>query len=216
MFVPLNAEAIRFVERTRGEDDVQLVLTLRYQHQEAIRVRQQQGGQEKEMLYGGRVKWETTGSSFRVSRSDWVKCLRGLGWTEVELFEILKPELFDDKNLETALTLVREAETALRQHDTKGVLDKCAKAFESAAKYESSGDTKKGFDLLLNRAFPESNDKQSKLNDLIKSLRDYTQLGRHEQYPALHIGRSEAEMVLAVTLSLFSAITRRLTGHETA
>jgi hypothetical protein len=67
----------------------------------------------------------------------------------------------------------------------------------------------------LSRAFPESEEKRSKLNNLIRSVREYMHLGRHEQYPALHIGRSEAEMVLGVTLNLFSAITRRLSGRET-
>ncbi len=91
---------------------------------------------------------------------------------------------------------------------------KCHAAFESAARYEAQGDLKKGFDLLLRRAFPESENKSELLNKLIQSLRDYSQLARHENYPALHISRGEAEFTLITSLSLFSVISRRLAQAE--
>jgi hypothetical protein len=75
---------------------------------------------------------------------------------------------------------------------------------------------KEGFNLLLQAAVPEHEDKRTALNGVMAKLSEYAHLGRHERYPALRITRAEAEFVVTATIALFSFLSRRLAKTETA
>ncbi len=195
----LTPEAISFVERNR-QGDVVLEVELRYQC----------------FIINGAVHRYKVQYSHTSAHSDWVKRLKELEWNETEIFELPVLALSEDDNLKEAVKLIREAQSALLSHDHKGVLVKCRAALESAAKYESKGDTKRGFEALFARAFPGDQEKQRVMNELTNSLSGYAHaLGRHEQYPAVHVSRAEAEFALVTTLGWISLIGRRLTGKET-
>lgn len=214
LVIPLSSEAIRYIEERRQQSDVSLRLKIRYRWQEAFRdesPRQIDADQPEGRYLTGAVSWQPVEHSVNIARSDWLRLLGQMEWGHTELFEVAAIPFHDDPNLTEALRLLQDATTALRSSDPKGVLTKCREAFESAAKYESAGDLKKGYELLLARAFPEEEAKRSLLNSLIKNLTDYAHLGRHAQYPALHIGREEAEFMLTASLGLFSMLSRRLT-----
>lgn len=209
--VPLDRSTISFIEENRRDQDVSLNLSVHYLWQEVIDVPATDKNQAKRI--GGMVHNDKAGlQGGQIGRSDWLKRLAEMGWQEYEVFEIAKQPLLPDENLTVALKRVEEAQAALRNGDHSGVLAKCRSALESAAKYESAGDVKKGFAALLSRAFENKDTvdakKQSALNDLITKLSDYAHLGRHEQYPAVHVGREEAEFIFATTVSLFSLLSR--------
>ncbi len=201
LIAPLSTASLRFIEEKRFDRalsfELRLIATLHETH----------GTKTK-------IRLEEFPASPVIARSDWVKLLSKMEWSELELFELSIAALRDDENLRTAFQLLRDAEALLREGRYKSVLAHCRQAFESAAKHESAGQVKKGFELLFERAFPESQneEKRKALNHLIDALSAYAHLlGRHEQYPALHVSRDESEFGFRITLSLFSLLSRRFT-----
>ncbi len=211
LVVPLTREAIRFIEENRREQDVSLMMSVQCTTQDAVTVPNPDNGAIR--LLGGLIRSDAvTVQDCVITRSDWLKRLSEMGWQEYEIFEVAKAPLLADPNLTVALTRLQEAQTALRSGDYSGVLAKCRAAFESAAKYEAAGDTKKGFESLLARAFKGEDKKRGALDGLIGKLSEYAHIGRHEQYPAIHIARDEAEFVYTATVSLFSLLSRRISN----
>jgi hypothetical protein len=210
---PLSAEAIRFIEDTRKQADVAVMPEIAVKYQE-VRVEVQK--LQDSVFHAGRVFWQDANVEMPpIPRSEWLKRLEEMQWSELELFEMPVAPLLADANLTEALRLLREAQDALRMSDHKGVLARCREAFESAAKFQAQGDTKEGFDLLLRRAFPEHEAKRNASDGVIHALSEYAHtLGRHAQYPALHVSRAEAEFAFAATISLFSLLSRRLAKSE--
>jgi len=188
---------------------VSLTVKLQCTTQEAIEV--PAADKRSTQLFGGSIRTDTENvQDCVIRRSDWLKRLSEMGWQEYEIFEVAKQPLLADPNLTVAFTRLQEAQNALRSGDYTGVLVKCRAAFESAAKYESNGDIRKGFDSLLARAFRDDEKKQESLSALIKALSDFFHLGRHEQYPVILIARDEAEFVFSASISLFSLLSRRV------
>ena len=210
LIAPLSAESISFIENDRT-DDITLSIALHYQYQKTVETNNPKTGP---VLVGAEANWNTLTRPHAINHSEWLKRLKEMGWTEVEIVEIPKLPLMGDKNLEEALRLIGAAQTALRNHDFPGVLEKCRQSFESAAKHESAENIKEGFELLFARAFPNLQVKQDRINELVSKLSAYAHLGRHAQYPAIRISRAEAELVFTTTVSLFSLLGRRLTNQE--
>ncbi len=211
LIIPLTREAIRFIEENRRDQDVPLMARLQCTTQEAIDV----PGPDKRATqrFGGSIRSDTVNvQDCVITRSDWLKRLAEMGWQEYEVFEVAKQPLLADPNLAVAFTRLQEAQTALRSGDYSGVLVKCRAAFESAAKHQSNGDVRKGFEVLLDRGFKDEAKKQESLNAIIRALSDFFQLGRHEQYPVVVIARDEAEFVYTTSISLFSLLSRRISN----
>jgi hypothetical protein len=213
LLIPMRGEAIHYIEEHRRDQDIFLNVNLHYSWQEAIQVPTNEKGQTQ--LFGGQVHSDTVSvQDCVIKRSDWLKRLAEMGWQEYEIFEVARQPLLKDPNLTVALQRLVEAQTALRSGDYPGVLAKCRAAFESAAKHESQGDTKKGIESLLARAFPDAPAKQTSADEIIKALSEYAHLGRHEQYPAICIGHLEAEFCFNATVSVFSLLSRLLANKS--
>jgi hypothetical protein len=221
MVAPVSREAIAFVEERRHAQyrgDVPLTLQVRFRWHEALThlplsPRDEKSGRTVTYV-GGAVVWDRCECSVTVPQSEWLKRLAEMEWGQTEVFEIPALPMLEDPNLAESFRLIREAEVALRTGDYKGVLVRCREALESAAKYEvqsaHQGNLKNGYGQLLGRAFPEHEAKPAELNDVMLKLNDFFHLGRHANYPALHVSREEAEFAYASTAGLFSMISRRL------
>ena len=210
--VPMSAEAIRFIEEKRSAGDVNLLGTFAFAHFNLpdgnTRV-----DLPAEAFAGTGSQTNTCGIS--VPHSEWLKVLHSMGWDEVELFELSKLPLEQDENLAEALSRIRDARDDLRRGDYRGVLANCRAAFESAAKHQQPDNVASGFELLFGRAFKNEPLKAKLMNEIAGSLSKYMHtVGRHEQAPPIHPTRSEAEYLFTTTLSLFSMLSRRLTGQE--
>ncbi|MCA9664206.1 MAG: hypothetical protein KC503_01420 [Myxococcales bacterium] len=197
--VSMPAGALAFIEEWRdGRQDVPLRLEIEYQAQK--------------IANPNTVTWSTCQSYLAIPQSEWIKRLREMKWDELELIELPRLPLMHDEKLAQALARIDEARRALRAGDHSGTISKCRAAFESAAKYEVEGDgVKQGFDLLLERAFGDHQARRRAVEAVIAGLRTHAnELGRHEQYPAVHVSRAEAEFAFASTVSVFSLISRCL------
>jgi hypothetical protein len=213
LFFPMSGESLRFIETRQNRDAVPFTVRVRLQAQHVLAEAPQHGLEG--WTLSPQVWLQEIVASTEVPLSEWVRRLGEMGWTEISLFEVPILPLVGDPNLSVALDRLRDAETRLRGGDYKGVLTKCRDAFESAARYEAAGDTKRGFDALLERAERGDARKRAPLNAIILALSDFAhQLARHEQYPEIGVSRSEADLCYASTVAIFSLLGRRMSGVE--
>jgi hypothetical protein len=214
LIAPLSLEALRFLEEQRQGRDVTLQLALRARWQEALDPAREGAIADRPVYVGGPVSWETSVVGIQIPRSEWLKRLSELRWSETELFEVAALPFREDEKLAESYRFLREAEAALRQTDYNSVLCKCFQAIEAAQQYALQGDTRKGFELLLALAFPMPEEKGEAISGILRRLREYAVLGRPPEYPTFHISREEAEFILTCTLAIFSLISRRVAKSE--
>lgn len=214
LFVPLTGEAVSFIEEHRRGGDLELNLRLRIQWQE---VAVEQPNTSNASYQAGLVRWNDRSLSVRLGQSDWLQRLTQMEWEEWRLFELPVQPLVADEKLARAISHLLEAQKLLQQGNYDACMAECRLAFESAAQYHTAGDSKQGYDLLLARAFTADSEKVKvdRLRELMLALDRYIHpLGRHAQAPAVHVGRPEAEFVLATTVSLLSMLSRRIGEEE--
>jgi hypothetical protein len=207
----ISNEAIKYIEENRKDGDIQFTIKIIYRWQKILNAEKFDFQSIRDgNVPVGPIRWNEATPFITVARSTWVQLLKQLKYSEIELFEVNKLSFSEDENLKQAFEFLREAETQLRSGNHDGVLADCKLAFESAAKYAANGKTQKGFELILEKVFPEHKDKQKPFNEIIQSISDFSQFGRHAGYPHIPISRDEAEFIYIATLDVFSFISRRL------
>jgi hypothetical protein len=93
----------------------------------------------------------------------------------------------------------------------------CRRSFESIAQHHAPGASRRGYELLLERAFVGTGEepKRALVSPLLKALDDFIQpLGRHAKAPPMAVTRAEAEFVLSTSIALLSMITRGIAANE--
>jgi len=136
-----------------------------------------------------------------------------------EVIEIPRLPFSSDPALTEALALLKSAEEHARDGDWRDVLTNCRLAFESASRYEAPGrkNTKRGFELLLTRAYPDGPNapRRAPMNSLVQVIRNFCDhFGPHIDAPPVHPTRAEALLALNATASLLAALGRALSDAE--
>jgi HEPN domain-containing protein len=150
----------------------------------------------------------TSDFKYTIPQSEWLKLLSQLKWSAIEIFEVPMESLSPDPNLRRAIELLREAQNRFLRGDWPGVLQNCRQAFEAAAAdVGQTSDKSSNFQQLLDRV--GGGKKSEKLNEVVKSLSGFCQLGRHEDLPAVSITREDARAALRCTLSIFALLGGR-------
>jgi hypothetical protein len=204
--VPLTREIVQAVERKRaGSGPVRLALEFVIRYRQIISSTPAYDSPHsvlKSQTANHTARWE-------IHRDPWRECLKTLGWNEIEIFELPTGPQWADPQLKEALDLLKSAENLLHfGGDPKAVLAKCYGALEAVAKYAvQDDDKKKGFELLLARAFRGETDKIKEVDALVRALNGFAHFGRHEGYPTRHISWSEARFGLVTTLAVFDLLT---------
>jgi hypothetical protein len=145
--------------------------------------------------------------AYRIPQSDWVKYLLQMQYSEIELFEIPVKPFSSDPELKRGLESLKKAQEQFRRGHWKETLHNCRMAFEAAAaEVGQTSDKKQNFQKLSGQL--GGGEKSKRLNDLIGTLSDYAQLGRHEDFPSVSINREDALAVLRLTLSVFDLIAQ--------
>ena len=151
----------------------------------------------------------TTPFIHTIPHSDWTKLLAQMKWSALELFEVPTEEFLSDPDLKRSIELLREAQNRLLGGDWLGVLQNCRQAFEAAAAGIGQTENKKSnFQKLIDRA--GGGPKSKRLNDLVISLSAFCHLGRHEEFPTVHITREDARAALRCSLSIFALLGGRV------
>lgn len=148
-----------------------------------------------------------------IHQSEWLQTLEQIEKAGCTVFEVPDLPLGKYPGAEQGRRILTEAHGRLVHGDYKGCITSAIGALESAAKHADGGggDVKVGFDLLTAGAFEAADPRAKLLDQQIKALKDYgNKAGRHEQNPALHNSREEAEFVYASATALMSFISRSI------
>jgi hypothetical protein len=218
LFAPLSREAIRYIDENRGKDDLNFTLTLRVKWQSAEEVPPPAGGRVGYKL--DPLSWSEQSPNWEpMPSSTWKRCLEQMEYELREVIEIPKLPFSSDPALAEALARLKSAEGHASDGDWRDVSTNCRVAFESLSRYEAPGrdNTKRGFELLLARAYPDSwhAPRRERMNALIQELREFCgYFGPHIDVPPVHPTRAEALLALNTTASLLAALGRALSDAE--
>jgi len=152
-----------------------------------------------------------------VSRDDWLKSLKAMGYNEVEVFELpvyTHPAL---PGMQKVIDVLRMVEQAMGLGDWPGVMSKTRAAFEAVGTLAAEDDdVKAGFQRLWEGMFPDPRDKdiRAALDGIVDKLAKFQHLGRHMRYPFPDIQRPEALLALRQTLALFEYVGSRMKKPE--
>jgi hypothetical protein len=138
-----------------------------------------------------------------IHQSEWVKLLRNLGWSELEIIELPSNRLRSIPPLARALERFEEARQNYRNGDWEETMFNCRKAFEAIVQ-DVSGVTGMGKAHQVFVSVLGEGEKTDKFDKLVMVLGDFQQLGRHENLPRISINRADAELSLFLTGALLS------------
>jgi hypothetical protein len=138
---------------------------------------------------------------YTISQSDWIKALRGLGWSELELLELPSAKITASPHLARAYKRFEEAQEFYRRGDWEETMINCRKVFEAIVKDTTGKDNLleagAAFQVLITE--PE---KAKSINEVVKSFAPFLHLARHEQIPPVPIKPKDAMLALHVTGSV--------------
>ncbi|MFB3886926.1 MAG: hypothetical protein ACE144_17005 [Thermodesulfobacteriota bacterium] len=140
---------------------------------------------------------------YLIPRSEWLKLLKSLSWSELEILEIPSSRLRVVPSLGRALKRFEDAQQNYRNGDWEETMMNCRKAFEAIIQ-DASGelDMSKAHQVFVSILGP--GEKADRFDKLAKSLGDFLHLGRHETHPQMSIRRADAEIALLLTGGLLT------------
>lgn len=162
---------------------------------------------------------DRNGDVFTIARDTWLDVLKKVGYGETEVFELPAFSLAGtDGHSKRMVERLHEAVTSLRASDASGALAKSRQAFESIASGLGSGNTGKGFGILLEAARPGLVEapKREALNKLFSALADFQHLGRHDKPPFTPIDNADGELAVQLSLALGHYLSRQLAANQPA
>jgi hypothetical protein len=155
-----------------------------------------------------------THGSFAVSRDDWLTFLRGIGFNDMEVFELPAPLILGTESAQgRAIAALNGMQTAIRTQDWDTVFAKARAAMEALATgIAEDGDMKRAFEDVLGRALPgdEHQAKRERVDALARSLGALQHLGRHDRHPFVNVGRADALLAARTTLAFLDYLTANL------
>jgi len=207
--VPLSAETIRFIEENRN-GDLALGVQLKFSAKR-IDLSKQPGPNYILELVSSSGGYNTTDRNITIPRSNWIKELVGLGWSEIELFEVDKRPFRSDKYLAATTKHLTQAQNAFREGNYVDTLDACDQALALLSNIQIPGTPHKGLDALVYRCFRDP-EKQRNFKTLLETTQGLCRLGLDkEKYPPTPFSRAETTTQLRLTLALFELLSHQLT-----
>lgn len=194
--IELPAVILHHIEERRAGDDIKLVFSSRVLVSEIHTVTGVKVlGVPFETSFGNRH-----GDNFEylVPQSEWIKALKGLGWSELEILELPASRLRCSPNTARALGRFQDAQECYRHGDWEETMLNCRKSFEAIVQDTTgSGEMRKAHQAL--ESIVGEGKKADRLNEMIKALGGFLHLGRHEQLPSTPIKRTDAQLALHLT-----------------
>lgn len=194
--IDLSSEAMHKIEQVRRGSDFKLTISSRVLVSEVHRdnkISTLKPPYETDFEIGSTARFEHI-----IPQSEWIKVLRSLAWSELELFELPAGRFRSSPTLSRALERFEEAQQNFRNGLWEETMLNCRKAFEAVV-IEHSG--KPGMDKAT-EAFASilgNGEKAERFNDIAKSLGQFLHLGRHETKPDVLIKPADAELAIFLT-----------------
>jgi hypothetical protein len=139
----------------------------------------------------------------RIPHSVWVRLLRDLEWSELELVEIPTMKLRTHPDMARALEFFAVAQECYRSGLWPDCVVNCRKVIEAMVKEVTGKDNMKEA-LKAIEALIGEGPKAVQLNDLLRSFNGFLHLARHPQLPPVEIQPNDATLVLHVTGAILS------------
>lgn len=196
--IQLPASVLRCIEEQRSGSDLDIFIDSRVLVCEVRQINQEVTiGQPRETRLGEERL------EYHIAQSEWIKHLKMLAWSEIELIEMPARNLQTRSNIMRALDRFNVASDCYRRGMWDETLLNCRKSFEALIKDTAGSDDMTHGLEAINSLVPDGQ-KAEKINDIIKSLAGYLHLGRHEKFPDLKITRYDALLVLHLTGALLA------------
>ena len=199
--IDLPAQVLQHIEERRAGGDVKLLLSSRVLISEVLVVNDSKTlGAPFETEFGnaGSGRFE-----YLIPQSEWIKVLKRLAWSELEILELPSSRLRSVPPLARALGRFEDAQECYRRGDWEESMLNCRKAFEAIVQ-DASGesDMRKAHQVFV--SIIGEGDKAEHFNNLAKSLGEFLHLGRHENLPYISIKRADSELALLLTAALLT------------
>jgi hypothetical protein len=203
--VDLPVQVLQHIEERRAGGDVKLLLSSRILVSEVLVVNNVKTlGIPFETAFGdvssGRFE-------YLIPQSEWIKVLKGLAWSELELLELPLVKITATPALTRAIQRFEDAQACYRRGDWSETMMNCRKAFEAVIKDATGEDDLKAADRAFESLIGEAR-KAKLLNDVAKNLADFLHLARHEQLPPIQIKPEDAQLALHLTGAFLAYLGR--------
>jgi hypothetical protein len=204
--IELPGHILQSIEERRAGGDVKLLVSSRVLVSRALMINDVLTlgvPFETEFTNGGSGRFE-----YLIPQSEWIKILKSLAWSELELFEVPSSRIRSVPPLARALGRFEDAQGCYRRGDWEESMLNCRKAFEAIVQ-DATGqpNMKKTYQAFI--SIMGEGVKADRLNELAKSLGDFLHLGRHENLPDIRIKRTDSELALRLTGAILTYLGKQ-------
>ncbi len=199
--IALPADVIKYIEERRAGGDVKLWVSSRVLVSRVITVNDVKTLEvpfETQFINGGSGRFEHV-----IPQSEWIKILKNLLWSELEVLEIPLSRIRSIPLLARAVSRFEDAQECHRRGDWEESMLNCRKAFEAIVQDATEQSNMKKANQALILIMGEGA-KADRLNELAKSLGNFLHLARHENLPDITIKRADSELALLLTGAMLS------------
>lgn len=204
--IELSSEAMYRIEQGRGGADIKLTFSSRVLVSEVHlenKVSTLKPPYETDFEIENTARFE-----YLIPQSEWIKVLRSLAWSELELLELPAGRFRSSPPLARALERFEDAQQNFRNGLWEETMLNCRKAFEAVALGYSNetgmGKASEAFASILGKG-----EKTERFDKIAKSLGEFLQLGRHETRPDVSIKPADAELAIFLTGGLLRYLGQR-------
>lgn len=204
--IELPAQVIHHIEQRRAGGDVKLRLSSR------VIVSQVSGQGDAAIL---KPPYETQFGDaslgyldYLIPQSEWIKLLKRLGWSELEILELPIGRLRTTAPLARALERFNDAQQNYRNGDWEATMLNCRKAFEAIVQ-DATGELNMGKAHQAYISLLGEGEKTERFDKLAKYLGEFLHLGRHENPIHVSIKRADAELSLILTGALLTYLSQQ-------
>lgn len=207
LLIPMSSSVLRHIEERRAGGDCSWTITSRARTCKVF------AEPEKPEVLG--VPFETffcsSAHSDRVEhvfpQSDWIKVLRNLNWSELELTELPSVNLAGSQ-FGRAVKRYEEAQDFYRRGEWEECMSSCRKVFEVLVKEVSGADDMSRSEAVFQQLVSGAAVKGKLANELVKAFTPFLHLARHEQAAPVSLGPKDAMLSLHFTWSILCYLTK--------
>lgn len=142
--------------------------------------------------------WNNSYFEYTIPQSEWIKILKGLAWSELELLELPVTKMRSNPILTRALQRFEDAQDCYRRGDWDESMVNCRKVFEAFIK-DATGVDDLSIALQAFQALISEPKKANHINNIVKELTPFLHIARHEQQPPIPIKPADAQLALHLT-----------------
>ena len=144
---------------------------------------------------------DTDRFEYTIAQSEWIKMLRNLMWSELEILELPSSKLRSVQPLGRALKRFEDAQECYRRGDWEATMLNCRKVYEAIVQDHTGTHDMSQAEQVYTSLIGEGV-KAERFSSMARSLGNFLHLGRHENLPDVLISRADSQLALLLTGAL--------------